>query len=262
MEALREAEAKLTVYVHPSNAADVSRAVARQLSALLFSCVRARLSLSLPHISMKSTLMALLAQETKVVDDEDKKKETIVEDNKKETIVEDKMKAKILNGLVSYFGVQVHANLLLFSLQPDMTLHCKSTSKGRLKCSGRSQFMPLYWGFFSVAIMSEDICEKFKFRRGGYRMNCHITGSLISPHTGSMHTHAFMILLKIYLNPFSLFKLCDNKCAVQIFSIQRRSRDISTKIEQNEQEHRILKNEESMAKSERPHKSRRRSIGD
>jgi hypothetical protein len=39
MEALREAEAELTVYVHPSNAADVPRAVARQLSALLFSCV-------------------------------------------------------------------------------------------------------------------------------------------------------------------------------------------------------------------------------
>jgi myo-inositol catabolism protein IolC len=39
MDALREAEAKLTVYVHPSNAADVRRAVARQLSSLLFSCV-------------------------------------------------------------------------------------------------------------------------------------------------------------------------------------------------------------------------------
>jgi len=39
MEALREAEAELTVYVHPSNGADVRRAVARQLSALLFWCV-------------------------------------------------------------------------------------------------------------------------------------------------------------------------------------------------------------------------------
>jgi hypothetical protein len=37
MEAIRQAEAKLTVYVHPSNAADVRRAVARQLSTLLFS---------------------------------------------------------------------------------------------------------------------------------------------------------------------------------------------------------------------------------
>lgn len=31
-------------------------------------------------------------------------------------------KAKILNGLVPYFGVPVHANLLLFSPQPDMIL--------------------------------------------------------------------------------------------------------------------------------------------
>jgi hypothetical protein len=37
MEALREAEAELTVYVHPSNAADVRRAVSRQLSTTLFS---------------------------------------------------------------------------------------------------------------------------------------------------------------------------------------------------------------------------------
>ena len=39
MEALRESEARLTVYVHPSNADDVRRAVARQLSSLLFSYV-------------------------------------------------------------------------------------------------------------------------------------------------------------------------------------------------------------------------------
>jgi hypothetical protein len=57
-------------------------------------------------------------------------------------------------------------------------------------------------------------------------MNCHITGSLIPPHTGSMHwlsahdaeyaseinrsgyTHVFIMLLKIYFKPkpFSLFK--------------------------------------------------------
>lgn len=33
-----------------------------------------------------------------------------------------KVKSKIMNGLVPYFGVQVHANLLLFSPQPDMIL--------------------------------------------------------------------------------------------------------------------------------------------
>jgi flagellar biosynthesis/type III secretory pathway protein FliH len=40
MEALRTAEAELTVYVHPSNAKRVRHAVNRQLSALLFTCVR------------------------------------------------------------------------------------------------------------------------------------------------------------------------------------------------------------------------------
>jgi hypothetical protein len=39
MDALRESGATLTVYVHPSNAGDVRRAVALQLSSLLFSCV-------------------------------------------------------------------------------------------------------------------------------------------------------------------------------------------------------------------------------
>ena len=37
------------------------------------------------------------------------------------------VKGKIMNGLVPYFGVQVLANLLLFSPQPDMSL-------GKLVC--------------------------------------------------------------------------------------------------------------------------------
>ena len=50
MEALRTAEAELTVYVHPSNTKRVRHAVNRQLSALLFTCVRYP-SLSLRSIS-------------------------------------------------------------------------------------------------------------------------------------------------------------------------------------------------------------------
>jgi hypothetical protein len=45
MEGIRHSEAKLTVYVHPSNADDVRRAVARQLNTLLFSYVPP------PHLS-------------------------------------------------------------------------------------------------------------------------------------------------------------------------------------------------------------------
>lgn len=41
-----------------------------------------------------------------------------------------------------------------------------------------------------------------------------------------------------------------------------RSRDTSLKIEQNEQEHGIVKNEDSIVKSERPYKSRKRRINE
>jgi len=111
-------------------------------------------------------------------------------------------------------------------------------------------------------------------------MNCHITGSLIPPHTGCMRWlsvhdteyaselkrsgytntcfHVTIKLLYLIPNLASLFKLCANKCSAQIFGDESRSRDTSTKIEQNEQEHRILKNEDGMVKSEQPYKSRKR----
>ncbi|WVZ90480.1 hypothetical protein U9M48_036779 [Paspalum notatum var. saurae] len=240
MEALREAVAKLTVYVHPSNAADVHRAVARQLSALLFS-YEDRFD------------GVLLAHEARIESGGPRE--------------EVRVKAKILNGLVPYFGVQVHANLLLFSPQPDMIL------EGKVEVLGNESIHAIVLGVFSVAIMSDDIDEKFKFKRRGdggkfvsrsdkqhvirrgtmirfsvkrvdTEMNCHITGSLIPPHTGSM------LWLSVH----------DAEYASEINSSKRRSRDISIKIEQNEQEHRVLKNEDSTMTSERPHKSRKRSI--
>ncbi|XP_062203312.1 DNA-directed RNA polymerase I subunit rpa43-like isoform X2 [Phragmites australis] len=232
MEALREAVAKLTVYVHPSNAADVRRAVARQLSALLFS-YEDRFD------------GVLLAHEVSVEGE----------------------KAKILNGLVPYFGVPVHANLLLFSPQPDMIL------EGKVEMLGKESVHAIVLGVFSAAIMSDDIHEKFKFKRKGgggkfvsrsdkqhvikrgsmirfsvkrvdTEMNCHITGSLIPPHTGSM------LWLSVH----------DAEYASEINSGKKRSRDINIKIEQNEQEHRTLNNEYSMVDSERPHKSRKRNV--
>ncbi|RLN31050.1 DNA-directed RNA polymerase I subunit rpa43 [Panicum miliaceum] len=250
MEALREAEAELTVYVHPSNAADVRGAVARQLSALLFS-YEERFD------------GVLLAHETKLINEDNKDDKSEVEGKKK---VKDKkvkvLRAKILNGLVPYFGVRVHANLLIFSPQPDMIL------EGKVEILRKESIHAIILGIFSVAIMSDDIRERFKFKRksdGGRfvsrldrqhvikrgtmirflvkgvdtEMNCHITGSLIPPHTGSM------CWLSVH----------DAEYAAEI-----KSGDASIKIEQNEQEHRILKNEDSMVKSERTHKSRKRSI--
>ncbi|KAG2621171.1 probable DNA-directed RNA polymerase I subunit RPA43 isoform X1 [Panicum virgatum] len=260
MEALREAEAELTVYLHPSNAADVRRAVARQLSALLFS-YEERFD------------GVLLAHNTKLVDEDNKDEDN--KDNKGEVEGKKKVKkvkilrpkilrAKILNGLVPYFGVRVHSSLLVFSPKPDMIL------EGKVEMLRKGSIHAVILGIFSVAIMSDDISEKFKFKRksdGGRfvsrsdrqhvikrgtmirflvkgvdtEMNCHITGSLIPPHTGSMRW------LSVH----------DAEYAAEI---NGRSRDGSIKIEQNEQEHRILKNEDSMVKSERTHKSRKRSI--
>ncbi|KAF8776497.1 hypothetical protein HU200_003206 [Digitaria exilis] len=251
MEALREAQAYLTVYVHPSNAGDVPRAVARQLSTLLFTYEE--------HFDG-----VLLAHETTVAD----YKKAKIEDK---TQVEGpkRLRAKILNGLVPYFGVKVRANLLLFSPQPDMIL------EGKVELLGKESIHAIVLGVFSVAIMSDDIHEKFKFKRKGdggrfvsrsdrehvikrgtmirfsvksvdTEMNCHINGSLIPPHTGSMRW------LSVH----------DVEYASEISRNLRRKTDIGVKIEQNEQEHRILKNEDSMVKPERPHKSRKRSIED
>jgi len=147
---------------------------------------------------------------------------------------------------------------------------CLLTSEGKVETLRKGSIHAVILGIFSVAIMSDDISEKFKFRRksdGGRfvsrsdrqhvitrgtmirffvkgvdtEMNCHITGSLIPPHTGSM----------------DWLSVHDAEYAAEI---NGRSRDDSNKIEQNEQEHRILKNEDSMVKSERTHKSRKRSI--
>ncbi|CAL4891896.1 unnamed protein product [Urochloa decumbens] len=206
MEALREVEAELTVYVHPSNAADVPRAVSRQLSGLLFS-YEERFD------------GVLLAHEAQLVD-EDNKENATKEKDKKEAKIEEEteakskkkpkiLKAKILNGLVPFFGVRVHANLLLFSPQPGMLL------EGKVEMLGKESIHAVVLGVFSVAIMSDDIHEKFRFKRKSHggrflsrsdrehfikrgtmirfsvksvdtEMNCHITGSLIPPHTGSM----------------------------------------------------------------------------
>ncbi|XP_015698511.1 uncharacterized protein LOC102712316 isoform X2 [Oryza brachyantha] len=182
-------------------------------------------------------------------------------------VIVDGGQAKILNGLVPFFGVLVHANLLLYSPQPDMIL------EGKVELLGKESIHAIVLGVFSAAIMSDDINERFKFKRRGDRgkfisrsdkhhvirkgsmirfsvkrvdteMNCHITGSLIPPHTGSMHW------LSIH----------DAEYTSEINSHIRRSGNIRIKIEQNEQDHRTLDNEDGVISSERPHKSRKRAL--
>uniref|UniRef100_A0ACD5W5I9 Uncharacterized protein n=1 Tax=Avena sativa TaxID=4498 RepID=A0ACD5W5I9_AVESA len=125
MEALRQAEAKLTVSMHPSNAADVDRAVAQQLSTLLYSYEERFDGVLLPH---EFSLEGVKSQ---------------------------------MNGLIPYFGVPVHAKLLLFSPQPDMIL------EGKVEMLGKESIHVIVLGLFSAAIMSNEIPEKFKFKRRG-----------------------------------------------------------------------------------------------
>ncbi|CAM0882446.1 unnamed protein product [Alopecurus aequalis] len=225
MEAFREAEAKLTVYVHPSNAADVRLAVSRQLTTLLFTYEDRLDGVLLAH-------------------------EFAVEGHK----------AKIMDGLVPYFGVPVRASMLLFSPQPGMIL-------GKVEMLGKESIHAIVLGVFSAAIMSDDITEKFKFKRkrdGGKfisksdngheikkgsmirfsvkrvdtEMNCHITGSLVTPHTGSM------LWLSVH----------DAEYASEISSGKTKSKGVDIKIEQN-----VQNNEDTVINSERPHKSRKRN---
>jgi len=110
----------------------------------------------------------LLAHNTKLVDEDNKDEDN--KDNKGEVEGKKKVKkvkilrpkilrAKILNGLVPYFGVRVHSSLLVFSPKPDMIL------EGKVEMLRKGSIHAVILGIFSVAIMSDDISEKFKFKR-------------------------------------------------------------------------------------------------
>jgi hypothetical protein len=82
---------------------------------------------------------------------------------------------------------------------------------------------------------------RFSVKRVDTEMNCHITGSLLPPHTGSMpwlSTH-------------------DAEYASEISSGTRRPSNVGIKIK-NEQDHKTSDNEDSVINSERPHKKSRK----
>lgn len=171
MEGLEVADADLTVYIHPSKANKVRHAILRQLSSLLFT-----------YYDIFDGI--LLSFEVRFRS----------------------RKAKILPGLIPYFGVQLRANLLLFSPKPDMLV------EGKVVKLGKESIHVIVLGFCSAAIMSEDIRDEFKYiikdGKGVFRSKfhkrhiikdgsiirfivksldeevLHITGSLIPTHTG------------------------------------------------------------------------------
>ncbi|WOL06141.1 hypothetical protein Cni_G14873 [Canna indica] len=170
MEGLTVAETDLAVYVHPSKGNNIRQAVLRQLSSLLFT-----------YDEVFDGV--ILAYEVDIGD----------------------KRAKILSGLIPYIGVQVKANLLLFSPRPGMLLD------GKVVKLGKESIHVVVLGFASAAIILEDIRKEFKFKNkhGGVFVSSshkrhtikagnmirflvksfdeeiiHISGSLAPPNTG------------------------------------------------------------------------------
>ncbi|CAO2828347.1 unnamed protein product [Amaranthus hypochondriacus] len=175
MEALKVSKSNLVVYLHPSKTKAVPDSVKQELSSLLF-----KFSDSFDGV--------LLAYE--VVDVPSKR-------------------GKILSGLNPYVGVRVSAKLLLFSPKPDMYL------EGKVVKVAEESIHVVVLGFSAAIITQEDIRDEFEFKvkhgKELFRSKLnkrhiikvgslirfsvksfdeeiiHISGSLISPTTGSIH---------------------------------------------------------------------------
>ncbi|XP_016167108.1 DNA-directed RNA polymerase I subunit rpa43 [Arachis ipaensis] len=175
MEGLKVSNANLTVYLHPSKSRDASEAILRELSSLLFT-----FSEALDGVVLAYDIDSL--------------------DNKK---------AKILSGVIPYFGVPLSVDLLLFSPKPDMLL------EGKVVKLSQESIHVVVLGFSSAIITEKDIREEFvykiKHEQDVYASKSHkrhvikvgtmirfsvksfdeeilhIYGSLMPDHTGSIH---------------------------------------------------------------------------
>ncbi|ONK59119.1 uncharacterized protein A4U43_C08F3160 [Asparagus officinalis] len=233
MEGLEAADADLTVYVHPSKANKVLHAVSRQLSSLLFTYDDNFDGILLSfdyHIQHR--------------------------------------KAKILPGLIPYFGVQLKAKLLLFSPKPDMLL------EGKVVKVGKESIHVIVLGFCSAAIMSEDIRGEFKYKikhgRSVFSSKLHkrhvikdgsiirflvksldeeilhISGSLIPAHTGCLYwlaKHA-------------------TEDGPQVDRSLKRYRQRDAKKEVEDQHSDLSIDVNHSLDNRRPHKSRKRNVED
>ncbi|KAJ9548133.1 hypothetical protein OSB04_020676 [Centaurea solstitialis] len=168
MEGLKVSDAELVVYLHPSKSKNVSQAIFGELSSMLFKF----------NEIFDGVLLAYSAS------------------------TEDEL-AKILPGLNPYFGVRLQARLLLFYPKPDMLL------EGKVVKLGLQTIHTIVLGFSSATIIEEDIRDEFSYKVfmlapliGTHKIEIgtvirfvvksfdeetlHITGSLASPHTGSI----------------------------------------------------------------------------
>lgn len=171
MAGLEECEANLVVHLHPSKAKCANDAILSELSSLLFTYNETFGGVVLAYDpNIRSNL------------------------------------AKILPGILPYFGVQLKAKLLLFNPKPDMIL------EGEVVKLTPQSIHAVVLGFSSVVIADHDIRDEFKHKsKSGEevfvsRTNrkhkikvgtilrfsvksfdediLHISGSLLAHHTG------------------------------------------------------------------------------
>jgi len=190
MEGLKFINADMVVYVHPSKASKPLQAVNHQLSLSLFTF----------HEAYDGILLAYSFD------------------------IQHKT-AKVLPGLIPYFGVNLKAKLMVFSPKPNMLI------EGKVVKLRRESIHITVLGTCSAVITSEDIRKEFvyKYKEGNGLLESkkhkkhiikqgtmlrftvksldeellHVTGSLTTPNTGcirylSKHSHSDRLVCFIY----------------------------------------------------------------
>ncbi|RDY14018.1 hypothetical protein CR513_00978 [Mucuna pruriens] len=192
MEGLKVSKANLTVYIHPSKSKQVSQAVLRELSSLLFKYARFQTpNLYLAFVAILNLSPCRFSEAFDGV--------VLAYDvNSVDTC------AKILPAVHPYFGVKLKVNLLLFSPKPNTLL------EGKVVKLTQESIHVVVLGFASAIIAEKDIREEFvcktKQEQDVYASRSHkrhvikvgtvirfdeeilhIYGSLIPEHTGSIY---------------------------------------------------------------------------
>ncbi|XP_010918524.1 uncharacterized protein [Elaeis guineensis] len=233
MEGLMVAEADLMVYIHPSKATKIRHAILRQLSSLLFTYDEV----------LEGVLLAY------------------------EVNIRSK-RAKILPGLIPYFGVKLKANLLLFSPKPDMLL------EGKVVKLGKESIHVIVLGFSSAAIVLEDIREEFKYK---IKHGAGVFASLYHKRhvikVGSMIRFSVKSLDEETLHISGSLMPCQTGCIrwlskhgaedePEINRSLKRHRERDIKMEIEEQDSKLNNEGDQAANLSRAHKSRKRTAGE
>ncbi|XP_017702024.2 uncharacterized protein LOC103722595 isoform X2 [Phoenix dactylifera] len=232
MEGLTVAEGDLMVYIHPSKAAKIRHAILRQLSSLLFTYDEV----------FEGVLLAY------------------------EVNIRSK-RAKILPGLIPYFGVKLKANLLIFSPKPDMLL-------GKVVKLGKESIHVIVLGFSSAAIMLEDIREEFKhkikhgagvFASLSHKRHVIKVGSMIRFLVKSLDEEILHISGSLMPSQTGCIRWLSKHGAEDEPEINRslkRQREREIKMEIEERDSKLNNEGDQSANFSRAHKSRKRTAAE